>query len=361
MKVHRFIFCLFTLYSHFLSYSQTPDSIGVYSFVPVAPVFKNGEQALFQLIHDSIQYPADALREHKSGKVQLKFIINENGDVSEVKAIRGICPSLDAEAIRVVSLTSGKWESGKISDKAIKTYKYLPITFTIDTTADEAESQKMEFIGGDSAFFSFIKKNVQIPRIVAEANLWTDAKILVTFDSTNHITRATSISINGQKDLINEGIRLVNLTEGKWSRTSPKKNYGPLTKLVTVNFTKDLIAPQGKNLIIIPNEDIVEIANNYDPAFRSAFDAYIAMDYPTALSLFEKCLEKNPDYRAARMEHAICLALMGRLDNACDEFNKLSHENIGGMRIQKFYQLICLEKYETKDPSHVRVLINRYF
>ena len=356
MKIILFavFFSLFLIPSR--AYSQAPDSLGVYSFVPEQPAFKGGDEALYKFINDNIQYPADALHEKKSGKILVRVVIDEEGEVNSIKAIRGVCPSLDSEAMRVISLTSGKWTSGKIAGKPVKAYKFIPVNFKIDTTTNEIVSQKVEFIGGDSAFLLFVKANVKIPRIIVEANLWADSRVAVTIDSSNQIT--STIPGPGQKDLNKEAIRLIKLTQGKWYCSN---KHSDLTKVVTIHFTKELISPDGKNIITMPNEDIIGIATDRDPAFSKAHDAYIQKDYPTALSLFQDCIDKNPDYRAARMMHAMILALMGRLENACDELNKLSHENVGGARIQKFYQAICLDKYEKKDPSHVMIIVSRLF
>jgi len=294
------------------------------------------------------------LREKKSGKILVRIVIDEKGDLSGIKTIRGVYPSLDGEAIRVLSLTSGKWESGKLSGKAVKTYKFIPVNFKIDTTTNEDVSQKIEFIGGDSAFLSFAKANVKIPRIIVEANLWADSRVAVTIDSSNQIT--STIPGPGQKDLNKEAIRLIKLTQGKWYCSN---KHSDLTKVVTIHFTKELISPDGKNIITMPNEDIIGIATDRDPAFSKAHDAYIQKDYPTALSLFQYCIDKSPDYRAARMMHAMCLALLGRLENACDELSRLVQENIGGTQIRNFNQKVCLAKYEMRYPSRVRVKVTR--
>ena len=357
MKIILFVICFSLSLIPSELYSQAPDSLGVYSFVPEQPAFIGGDEALYKFINDSIQYPADALKEKKSGKVLARIVIDEKGEISAIKAFRGVCPSLDDEAIRVISLTSGKWESGKLSGKAVKTYKFIPVNFKIDTTADEIESQKMEFIGGDSAFFAFIKNNVQIPQIVAEADLWADSKIAVSFDSSNKITNI--ISGPGQQDLNDEAIRLIKLTQGYWKRINLNKKIKNITTVVTIHFTKSLIAPKGKN--IVSKEEVIHLATSIkrDPLFKRAHDKYLEKDYSNALPLFEECIEKNHEYIASRFMRALCLSLLGRLENACHDLNWLVENNVKGENIEPMRQAICINKYLTPNPQGAKVIVRQ--
>ena len=55
----------------------------------------------------------------------------EDGEIEEVEVLRGVHPSLDNEALRVVNLTSGKWSPGKINGEPARTWFVFPIKFVL--------------------------------------------------------------------------------------------------------------------------------------------------------------------------------------------------------------------------------------
>ena len=63
------------------------------------------------------------------GRVFVEFIINRNGDLSDLKVIRGIGAGCDEEAVRVLALT--KWEPGKQRGKPVRVKMILPIHFRL--------------------------------------------------------------------------------------------------------------------------------------------------------------------------------------------------------------------------------------
>ena len=81
-------------------------------------------------LNKHIIYP-DAARENNiTGKVIVRFVVNEDGSITDVQVARGVDPSLDNEAKRVVA-TFPKWKPGKQNGKAVKVYFTLPIVFTL--------------------------------------------------------------------------------------------------------------------------------------------------------------------------------------------------------------------------------------
>jgi protein TonB len=75
-------------------------------------------------------YPAEAKENGMQGRVVLQFVIEKDGSVADVKVLRGAHPSLDAEAVRVVSL-SPKWTPGKMNGKAVRVTYTFPVIFML--------------------------------------------------------------------------------------------------------------------------------------------------------------------------------------------------------------------------------------
>ncbi len=62
-----------------------------------------------------------------SGKVTIGFTLNPNGKLTDVKVLNGINDVLDKEAIRVVKLTSGKWNPARFEDENFSKEMAIPI------------------------------------------------------------------------------------------------------------------------------------------------------------------------------------------------------------------------------------------
>jgi TonB family protein len=73
------------------------------------PVFKGGNDALNNFITDKIIYPEFSSQNCISAIIQVSFLIDKSGKVTDAKVQQGPGIDLDEEAVRVVKLTSGKW------------------------------------------------------------------------------------------------------------------------------------------------------------------------------------------------------------------------------------------------------------
>jgi len=78
------------------------------------------------------KYPKDALRNGITGRISTLFIINKDGEITDIKA-KGAegTELLEQEAIRIISLIPKMIEPGKINGKAIKVKFSQPITFKL--------------------------------------------------------------------------------------------------------------------------------------------------------------------------------------------------------------------------------------
>ncbi len=84
-----------------------------------------------QYLSHNMHYPRKARNNGISGRVVVKFVINETGHVANVELLNHIDPELDAEAERVVS-EMPRWTPGIQDDKNVKVYFTLPITFKLE-------------------------------------------------------------------------------------------------------------------------------------------------------------------------------------------------------------------------------------
>ena len=75
----------------------------VFDVVEEQPSFPGGQGALMQWLRDNIKYPVIAAENGIEGRVIVQFVVSKSGSISNVNVVRGVDPSLDKEAVRVVS------------------------------------------------------------------------------------------------------------------------------------------------------------------------------------------------------------------------------------------------------------------
>lgn len=95
---------------------------------PAAPI--GGMTAFYKYVGDKIKYPPQARRMGVEGRVFVEFVIDKDGSIQEVRAVKGIGAGCDEEAVRILQ-TAPKWKPGKQRGKPVKQRMVLPITFKL--------------------------------------------------------------------------------------------------------------------------------------------------------------------------------------------------------------------------------------
>lgn len=110
----------------------TKDSDGVvFSYVEEMPTFPGGRAALNKFISEHLKYPERSLENGVQGKVIVRFVVNEDGSVGEVKILKSLDIYCDREAMRVVKMLP-RFQPGLQQGKPVKVWFQLPITFRAD-------------------------------------------------------------------------------------------------------------------------------------------------------------------------------------------------------------------------------------
>ena len=104
-----------------------PDTFRVVEKMP-EPV--GGWSAFYNTLRKNIKYPRQAQRLRASGKVFVEFTVNERGELSHFKIIKGIGYGCDEEAKRIIALT--KWSPGKQRGKPVNVKMVQPVVFALD-------------------------------------------------------------------------------------------------------------------------------------------------------------------------------------------------------------------------------------
>jgi periplasmic protein TonB len=106
---------------------ETPVENKIYQWVSDMPEYKGN---LMAFIQSQVVYPETAILNGTEGVVYVQFVVDELGEVSNVKTVKGIGDGCDQEAMRVVRKLNG-WKPGKNNGKAVKVFFNIPIRFKL--------------------------------------------------------------------------------------------------------------------------------------------------------------------------------------------------------------------------------------
>ena len=110
---------------------EVEEEASPFQLVEEKPKFQGGDANDFtRWVNSRLQYPEIAKENGVQGRVTLQFTVNADGSVANVKVLRGVDPSLDQEAVRVVS-SSPAWTPGRQRDRAVKVTYTFPVVFQL--------------------------------------------------------------------------------------------------------------------------------------------------------------------------------------------------------------------------------------
>lgn len=102
-----------------------------FQLVEEKPSFMGSDANEFsKWVNKRLVYPEIAKENGVQGRVTLQFTVEKDGSVTKVRVLRGVDPSLDKEAVRVVSM-SPKWKPGKQRDRAVPVTYTFPVYFQL--------------------------------------------------------------------------------------------------------------------------------------------------------------------------------------------------------------------------------------
>jgi protein TonB len=102
----------------------------IFAIVEDMPQFPGGEGELLKFLSSSTKYPVIAQENGIQGRVICTFTINRDGSVVDAQVMRGVDPSLDKEALRVIN-SMPKWTPGKQRGKPVRVKYTLPVAFRL--------------------------------------------------------------------------------------------------------------------------------------------------------------------------------------------------------------------------------------
>lgn len=102
----------------------------VFDIVEQQPMFPGGQTALMKYLSENTKYPVVAQENGVQGRVTVQFVVEKDGSISDVHVLRGVDPSLDKEAVRVVK-SMPRWTPGKQNGINVRVNYRVPVLFRL--------------------------------------------------------------------------------------------------------------------------------------------------------------------------------------------------------------------------------------
>lgn len=114
--------------------SPQKENVVPYYECDLKPSFLNStdpRQFLIKWVYPYLKYPAEAVKDGIQGTVQVSFVIDKEGKVRDVEVVKSVDPRLDAEAVKVISV-SPKWRPARVNGQKVSSSMTLPVEFRLE-------------------------------------------------------------------------------------------------------------------------------------------------------------------------------------------------------------------------------------
>lgn len=102
----------------------------LYDKVDQMPRFPGGPGELAKFIAANLRYPQQAIDRGVEGQVLLRFVVEKDGSIADIRVLQSVDPACDAEAMRVIRMMP-RWEPGKHNGRAVRVWFTQPIAFEL--------------------------------------------------------------------------------------------------------------------------------------------------------------------------------------------------------------------------------------
>lgn len=115
----------------YIEVEPEPEEEEIFMVVEESPEFPGGYEAYMQYLKKNIKYPAICRDNNIQGRVIVSFVVNKDGKIVDAEVVKGVNPSLDKEALRVIS-TMPNWKPGKQRGKPVRVKYSSPVNFRLN-------------------------------------------------------------------------------------------------------------------------------------------------------------------------------------------------------------------------------------
>ncbi len=312
----------------------------VFQVVENMPEFPGGNTELMRFLAKNINYPAEAQQKGEQGRVMVQFVVGKDGKLSDIKIMRSISPTLDAEAIRVIKAMPD-WKPGTQRGQAVAVKYTIPISFRLQgskgddkpvasdiqvvsvTKANNENSkpiptdpvkdsngeevfmvvEKMpEFPGGTAELMKFLQQNIKYPEQARKDSIQGRVIVQFTIKKTGEVSNTTVIrSVSPELDA--EAIRVINAMP-LW--TPGEQKGEPVNVKFTLPIQFRLVSGKGKSTQFTAVVNGKTIVVESQPTTRARY----AEGREAMLSFFQSRLKFDKSLSDKVEEHVLLQAFI---------------------------------------------------
>ncbi|MES2809667.1 MAG: energy transducer TonB [Bacteroidota bacterium] len=202
------------------AFAQVSNQDSIYQKADKPPVYPYGIEMFLQYIGNNIKYRDVDFSDPQQRRVVVGFVVEQDGSVSNAKAIQGTNDSLNREAVRVV-MASPKWEPGYVAGIPVRVAYTVPVPFgksaLHNSYSDEVYTfvdRQPSFPGGQDAFNKFVSKNIRNPEVERIGGIAGKVVVDCIVEKNGTLTDL-KVASGSTEAMRKEAIRLLNLSP-KW-------------------------------------------------------------------------------------------------------------------------------------------------
>ncbi len=315
----------------------------VYVIVDQMPEFEGGEQAMFQYIGQNLRYNEGL----PGGLLVASFVVNPDSSVSDVAIVKGLHPTLEQEAVRVIEGMSGKWAPGRQNGKLVSVRFTLPIRFEgSEKRQPESESYQAanvtdtmpEHKDGIVGMLNFINQNLSHNRTKSPEGL-SVLSFIVHEDGTfsdYQVVRSLTPALDA------EALRVIKLMSGDWKPGTQQGQPVKVKYTLPVRFTAHRPKP-------IKEEKPKQVRQDSPQEVKQADAKQIQQESPRQLSEREiQALEGDAPF--AKVDQ------MPTFEGGQDELMRFLQEAVPSARNQKGLSIFTFVVNRDGSISDVEVI-----
>lgn len=102
----------------------------IYIFPEIGPEFPGGGDALKNYFQSNMLYPQLAKDKGIEGRVNISFVVEKDGSISNIKILRDIGGGCGEEAVRIAK-SMPKWKPGKLRGKVVRSQVNTSVKFSL--------------------------------------------------------------------------------------------------------------------------------------------------------------------------------------------------------------------------------------
>ena len=308
----------------------------VFQVVENMPEFPGGNAELMKFLAKNIKYPAEAQQKGEQGRVMVQFVVGKDGKLSDIKIMRSISPTLDAEAIRVIKAMP-TWKPGTQRGQAVAVKYTIPISFSLEPEGIKDEEQgdirmiakgnvkavydlpveqdnnstdevfqvvenMPEFPGGMAELMKFLQQNIKYPEQAQKDSIQGRVIVQFTIKKTGEVSDPTIMrSVSPELDA--EAIRVINAMP-LW--TPGEQKGEPVNVKFTLPIQFRLVSGKGKSTQFTAVVNGKTIVVESQPTTRARY----AEGREAMLSFFQSRLKFDKSLSDKVAEHVLLQAFI---------------------------------------------------